>query len=110
MVYISRYIAIVHPLHYSRYMTKLVTRLMMSFTWSVAVCISCIPVFWNDWHEGVACEMNLVRSTRMALYYTSYLYEIRRSSKIRAPVINPNILICVIIYNERCMLTAYLFL
>lgn len=55
-----RYIAIVHPLHYSRYMTKLVTRLLMSATWSVAVCISCIPVFWNDWHEGVACEMNVV--------------------------------------------------
>lgn len=60
---VGRYIAIVHPLHYSRYMTKLVTRLLMSATWTVAVCISCIPIFWNDWHEGVACEMNLVSSS-----------------------------------------------
>ncbi|XP_045766971.1 D(3) dopamine receptor [Maniola jurtina] len=57
---VDRYIAIVHPLHYSRYMTKLVTRLLMSATWSVAVCISCIPVFWNEWRDGVACEMNEV--------------------------------------------------
>ncbi|VVC99290.1 unnamed protein product [Leptidea sinapis] len=57
---VDRYIAIVHPLHYSRYMTKLVTRLLMSATWSTAVCISCIPIFWNDWHEGAACEMNVV--------------------------------------------------
>ncbi|XP_032520864.2 5-hydroxytryptamine receptor 1A [Danaus plexippus] len=57
---VDRYIAIVHPLHYSRYMTKLVTRLLMSTTWTVAVCISCIPMFWNDWHSGVSCEMNVV--------------------------------------------------
>ncbi|CAH4033016.1 octopamine receptor 1-like [Pieris brassicae] len=57
---VDRYIAIVHPLHYSRYMTKAVTRLLMSTTWSVAVCISCVPVFWNDWADGVACEMNVV--------------------------------------------------
>lgn len=56
----SRYIAIVHPLHYSRYMTKVVTRLLMSATWSVALCISCIPIFWNDWEDGVLCEMNEV--------------------------------------------------
>lgn len=62
MVFIihSRYIAIVHPLHYSRYMTKVVTRLLMSATWSVALCISCIPIFWNDWEDGVSCEMNEV--------------------------------------------------
>ncbi|XP_053606538.1 histamine H2 receptor [Plodia interpunctella] len=57
---VDRYIAIVHPLHYSRYMTKLVTRVLMSATWSVALCISCIPMLWNDWHDGVACEMNMV--------------------------------------------------
>ncbi|XP_041987436.1 D(3) dopamine receptor [Aricia agestis] len=57
---VDRYIAIVHPLHYSRYMTKVITRLLMSTTWSVAVCISCIPLFWNDWHDGVSCEMNMV--------------------------------------------------
>ncbi|CAK1544819.1 unnamed protein product [Leptosia nina] len=57
---VDRYIAIVHPLHYSRYMTKLVTRLLMSATWSIALCISCIPIFWNDWKDGVSCEMNEV--------------------------------------------------
>ncbi|GBP69514.1 Histamine H2 receptor [Eumeta japonica] len=57
---VDRYIAIVHPLHYSRYMTKLVTRLIMSATWSIAVFISLIPIFWNDWQEGVSCEMNMV--------------------------------------------------
>ncbi|KAL0871574.1 hypothetical protein ABMA27_004107 [Loxostege sticticalis] len=57
---VDRYIAIVHPLHYSRYMTKVVTRVLMSATWSIALCISCIPMFWNDWHDGVTCEMNMV--------------------------------------------------
>lgn len=69
-----RYIAIVHPLHYSRYMTKLVTRLLMSATWSVAVCISCIPVFWNDWHEGVACEMNVVCTFTFKINYFRLRY------------------------------------
>ncbi|CAG9089347.1 unnamed protein product [Plutella xylostella] len=57
---VDRYVAIVHPLHYSRYMTKVITRLLMSTTWSVAMCISLIPIFWNNWHEGIACEMNMV--------------------------------------------------
>lgn len=57
---VDRYIAIVHPLHYSRYLTKLVTRLLMSVSWSMAVCVSLVPLFWNDWREGLPCEMHMV--------------------------------------------------
>lgn len=70
-----RYIAIVHPLHYSRYLTKVVTRLLMSTTWSVAVCISCIPMFWNDWHDGVSCEMNMVsESNILIIKFSSHIF------------------------------------
>lgn len=79
-----RYVAIVHPLHYSRYMTKLVTRLLMSATWTVALCISLIPIFWNNWHDGVACEMNMVNrilfTTLKVLPYRHLLVMKRDSS------------------------------
>lgn len=58
---VDRYIAILHPLHYSRYMTKPLARTLMVVAWALAVSASVVPLFWNNWGSmAETCEVHHV--------------------------------------------------
>ncbi|KAG5885460.1 hypothetical protein JTB14_037041 [Gonioctena quinquepunctata] len=53
----DRYLAIVYPLHYTRFMTKKTAYVLISVGWCVALTTASVPLFWNQWYEGVSCEV-----------------------------------------------------
>ncbi|KAJ8935605.1 hypothetical protein NQ318_017343 [Aromia moschata] len=53
----DRYIAIVYPLHYSRYMLRRTAACLIAIGWMASFAMATVPIVWNDWHEGVACEV-----------------------------------------------------
>lgn len=52
----DRYIAIIYPLHYGRFMTKKVAILIISSGWGLSIGISLVPTFWNKWNETDKCH------------------------------------------------------
>lgn len=52
----DRYIAILHPLRYNRYMTKKVALIMIGVGWIIALSIAIVPIYWNIWEEGNKCS------------------------------------------------------
>lgn len=57
---VDRYIAIVYPLHYSRWITKRVAVAVIIFGWISGAIIGIIPVFWNNWATSTECEFDEV--------------------------------------------------
>ncbi|CAH0546907.1 unnamed protein product [Brassicogethes aeneus] len=53
----DRYLAIVYPFLYTRYMTRRTSLVMIVFVWSLSFSIILTIIFWNDWQEGVSCEI-----------------------------------------------------
>ncbi|RZC42300.1 7tm 1 domain containing protein, partial [Asbolus verrucosus] len=53
----DRYIAIVYPLHYNRYMTKKVAWALILGGFLIALILSTMPIYWNNWYGGIPCEM-----------------------------------------------------
>lgn len=51
----DRYIAIIYPLHYSRYMTRKVAIVIIISGWIASLNISTIPIFWNRWNQEDKC-------------------------------------------------------
>ncbi|XP_026481256.1 histamine H2 receptor-like [Ctenocephalides felis] len=60
---VDRYIAIVHPLHYGRYMTKTVARSILGLGWLMGLIICSMPLYWNNWASARACELAEVLPT-----------------------------------------------
>lgn len=56
----DRYIAIVYPLHYSRWITRRVAVTVIIFGWISGAIIGVIPVFWNNWATSSECEFDEV--------------------------------------------------
>lgn len=56
----DRYVAIVHPLHYTRYMTNRTVYTIIFIGWVVSVSLATVPIYWNEWQGGYKCEMNMV--------------------------------------------------
>ncbi|XP_031347147.1 histamine H2 receptor [Photinus pyralis] len=52
---LDRYVAIVYPLHYGRFMTKKVAVAIIITGWAVSIVISLLPSFWNQWNETDRC-------------------------------------------------------
>lgn len=48
---IDRYIAIIHPLHYNRYMSKTVAYCIIASGWITATTIASVPIYWNAWSD-----------------------------------------------------------
>ncbi|XP_037824928.1 octopamine receptor beta-3R isoform X1 [Lucilia sericata] len=57
---IDRYIAIVYPLHYRRYMTRRVAICIIAFNWSIGATVATVPMFWNNWNTAFQCEFDEV--------------------------------------------------
>ncbi|XP_031628999.1 beta-2 adrenergic receptor [Contarinia nasturtii] len=57
---IDRYIAIVYPLHYSRWITKRVAITVIMFGWISGTLLGGIPLFWNNFHTSTECEFDEV--------------------------------------------------
>lgn len=57
---IDRYIAIVYPLHYSRWITKRVAITVIIFGWISGTLMGAIPLFWNNWATSTECEFDEV--------------------------------------------------
>lgn len=57
---VDRYLAIVYPLHYSRWITKRVAVTVIIFGWTMGMVIGAIPLFWNNWATSKECEFDEV--------------------------------------------------
>lgn len=57
---IDRYIAIVYPLHYSRWITKRTAITVILFGWISGTLMGAIPLFWNNWATSTECEFDEV--------------------------------------------------
>lgn len=56
----DRYIAIVYPLRYNRYITRKVSIVLTSIGWLLSLSIATVPIYWNLWYDGIECETSLV--------------------------------------------------
>ncbi|CAH1971928.1 unnamed protein product [Acanthoscelides obtectus] len=57
LIAMDRYVAIVYPLHYGSFMTKKRVCIFIAASWVTATTMASVPLMWNDWHEGVRCEL-----------------------------------------------------
>lgn len=57
---VDRYIAIVYPLHYSRWVTKRVAVTVITAGWIIGITIGAIPLFWNNLDSSHECEFDEV--------------------------------------------------
>ncbi|KAJ6638204.1 D(1)-like dopamine receptor [Pseudolycoriella hygida] len=57
---IDRYVAIVYPLHYVRYITRKVATYLITIGWIIGISIGLIPMFWNNWKTATECEFDEV--------------------------------------------------
>lgn len=65
----DRYIAIVHPLHYNRYMTKRVATTIIGTGWILAITLASMPIYWNTWSEATnMCQLYQVLSKNYVSY------------------------------------------
>ncbi|XP_017781883.1 PREDICTED: D(2) dopamine receptor B [Nicrophorus vespilloides] len=56
----DRYIAIVLPFHYSRYMSKRIVYCIVFSGWCLSFTIATTPIYWNDWKSGCNCTLESV--------------------------------------------------
>lgn len=47
---LDRYIAIVHPLHYNRFMIKRMVITIISIGWAIAITLAATTIYWNNWN------------------------------------------------------------
>lgn len=76
---LDRYIAIVYPLHYNRYMTKKVSVLIIICGWVLSTAVSTLPVYWNRWdiaaqvkrthNQEIECELHII----IPKYYVTFV-------------------------------------
>lgn len=60
LVSADRYVAIVHPLHYSRCMTRKVSLILISLVWTIALGLGSCLLYWNHWNENEGvCDISL---------------------------------------------------
>lgn len=45
----DRYVAIVHPLRYGRYMTRKMALIIICFGWTLAFTVATVPIYWHTW-------------------------------------------------------------
>lgn len=57
---IDRYIAIVYPLHYSRWITRRTAITVIMIGWISGTLMGAIPLFWNNYAESTECEFDEV--------------------------------------------------
>lgn len=57
---VDRYVAIVYPLHYLRFVTRRVAVAVMGAGWLVGVGIGAVPMVWNNWRTAQECEFDEV--------------------------------------------------
>lgn len=57
---VDRYIAIVYPLHYSRWITKRKAVIVIMFGWISGTVMGAIPLFWNHFDGSTECEFDEV--------------------------------------------------
>lgn len=57
---IDRYIAIVYPLHYSRWITKRMAVIVIISGWISGIILGAIPLFWNNFKKTTECEFDKV--------------------------------------------------
>lgn len=57
---VDRYVSIVHPMKYTRYMTWTMVYSIITVGWISAVCIATIPIYWNCYDDTEVCEMDTI--------------------------------------------------
>lgn len=70
----DRYVAIVYPLHYGRYMTKRAAMGVILMGWVVSFTHATVPVYWNGWDERSRCELNEVLSKEYVNYVMTPMF------------------------------------
>lgn len=56
----DRYIAIVHPLHYGRCVTKRAVYGLIAYGWIACFTLATVPLYWNTWDTADRCELDAV--------------------------------------------------
>lgn len=70
----DRYLAIVYPFHYTRYMTKRTAWVLIVLVWVLSFSIISTIIFWNDWVEGVTCEIVKVLPANFINFFVCPLF------------------------------------
>ncbi|XP_025074394.1 histamine H2 receptor isoform X1 [Pogonomyrmex barbatus] len=60
VIAIDRYVAIVHPLSYNRYVTRKRVLLVIVVAWMCTMGVSSIPIYWNCFDTSDVCELETV--------------------------------------------------
>ncbi|XP_033609041.1 histamine H2 receptor isoform X2 [Cryptotermes secundus] len=68
IIAIDRYISIVHPLHYCRLITKRVAITMIATGWCIALMLSTMPIYWNNWSANDECDIEHVMAPNYFVY------------------------------------------
>lgn len=64
----DRYVAVVHPLHYNKYMTKKTVSCIIIFGWFCAVLFGSVIFYYNEWEDDRQCTLNTVVPTGYLTY------------------------------------------
>lgn len=56
----DRYIAILYPLHYGRYITRRIVYSIICFGWIFCFALATVPFYWNTWESTHTCELETV--------------------------------------------------
>jgi muscarinic acetylcholine receptor len=70
----DRYIAILHPLHYNRYMTKRFVWGLIVGGWLFALALASVPIYWNNWTEEDSCDTEKFLPTIYCVYMLTSLF------------------------------------
>lgn len=65
----DRYVAIVYPFHYTRFVNKRIAYICITIGWLAAFSMATVPILWNDWKTGMTCEIFNV----LSINYIKYL-------------------------------------
>lgn len=64
----DRYVAVVHPLHYNKYMNRRVVSCIIIFGWFCAFVFGSVIFYYNEWEDDEKCTLNQIVPTGYLTY------------------------------------------
>lgn len=70
----DRYLAIMYPLNYNRYITNRVAMVIKLFGWIISFLISTVLLYWNNWKENNECSVKEVLPNQYINYIITPMF------------------------------------